>query len=276
MQAISVYLYPNKLDVFTNLPDSWTSERYRRVYNRTLKLFRGVSNRIDIQVRNSDQKSLDITGYSLVFNLINRETKALILQQDFLPIDGSSLIRGKLSLDLSESALESVRSGFYHYSIVKEIRSTDNNGNYTVTERTPLYIDSQYGTFAAVEINDNILGEPVDSRKIIAFNQYNPFENPRYFISSIIDAKPELSSSQSLHTFQFNMTSYYGQIIIQGSQSEGGNPQVWVDVPDGNFNLTGESITYKNISGKFDYFRIKHIPDQTITSHGTVDSVLYR
>lgn len=276
MQAISVYLYPNKLDVFTNLPDSWTSERYRRVYNRTLKLYRGVSNKIDLQVKNSDQKALDISGYNLVFNLINSETKELILQQDFAPIDGSSLIRGRLSIALDESTLEDVKPGFYHYTVIKEVRSTGTNGNYSVTERTPLYIDSQYGTFAVVEVYENILGEPVDSLKVIAFNQYNPFEDPKYFISSIIDAKPELSSAQSIHTFQFNMTAYYGQIIIQGSQSQGGNPQVWVDVTGGTFDLTGESITYKNISGKFNWFRIKHLPDTAITNHGTVDSVLYR
>jgi hypothetical protein len=275
MQAISVYLYPNKLDVFTNLPDSWTSERYRRVYNRTLKLYRGVTNKVDIQVRNSDEKALDITGYTLVFNLINQETKELILQQDFQPIDGSSLLRGRLSVNLSESALEGVEPGFYNYTIVKEIRTQIGN-NYTVTERTPLYIDSQYGTFAALEIHDNLLGEPLDSEKIIAFNQYNPFEDPKYFISSIIDARPELSTTQSLHTFQFNMTQYHGQIVIQGSQSEGGNPQIWVDLEDGTFDLSGESIAYKNIVGKFNWFRIKHLPDTSINNYGSVDSVLYR
>jgi hypothetical protein len=56
MQFNPVYLYPNKVDVFTTPSDIWSTERYRRVYNRNLKIFRGVDNRIDIQVRNSDKK----------------------------------------------------------------------------------------------------------------------------------------------------------------------------------------------------------------------------
>jgi hypothetical protein len=276
MQAISVYLYPNKLDVFTNLPDSWTSERYRRVYNRTLKLFRGVSNQVDIQVRNSDEKALDITGYKLVFNLINRETKELVLQQDFESIDGSSLLKGRLTANFAESTLLDIEPGFYSYSIIKEIRTAEQGNTYQVTERTPLYIDSQYGTLADVEIFNNLLGEPVDSLKITVFQKNNPFDDPKYSISSIIDAKPELSTVQSLHTFQFNTTNYHGEVIIQASQSEGGNPQVWVDLADGIFTLTGESIVYKNIVGKYHWFRIKHLPDTSLTDYGTIDSVLYR
>ena len=56
MHLISVYLYQNKIDVFTNAATAWQTERYRRVYNRNIKIYRGVDNRIDIQVRNSDQK----------------------------------------------------------------------------------------------------------------------------------------------------------------------------------------------------------------------------
>ena len=66
MQFNPVYLYSNKLDVFTSPSDSWSIERYRRVYNRNLKIFRGVDNRIDIQVRNSDQKASNIIGQYII------------------------------------------------------------------------------------------------------------------------------------------------------------------------------------------------------------------
>jgi hypothetical protein len=48
------------------------------VYNRNLKIFRGVDNRIDIQVRNSDQKASNIAGSTLVFNLVNQATKDFV------------------------------------------------------------------------------------------------------------------------------------------------------------------------------------------------------
>ena len=90
-----VYLYTNKLDVFTSSADTWSTERYRKVYNRNLKIFRGVDNRIDIQVRNADQKASNITGSTLVFNLVSRDTKDLVLTKDFTAMD---LATGKVTV----------------------------------------------------------------------------------------------------------------------------------------------------------------------------------
>ena len=83
MQINSVYLYPIRLEVYTTTLASWTTERYRKVYNNKLKVYRSVDNRIDLQVRNSDQKALAYTGTTLVFNLVARDGKDLILSKDF-------------------------------------------------------------------------------------------------------------------------------------------------------------------------------------------------
>jgi hypothetical protein len=69
-------------------------------------------------------------------------------------------------------------------------------------------------------------------------------------------------------------TNYTGSVIIQGSISEGGNPGVWVDVE--TLVLTAETLTYQNITGKYNWFRVKHTPNKLITNNGTVDKVLYR
>lgn len=276
MQAISVYLYPNLVDVFTNLHSDWLQERYRRVYNRNVKIYRGVDNRVDLQVRNSDEKAVSTTGYEFVFNLINPETQKLIMSKDCADVNDSSVSRGRYYVTITRAELSAIEPGLYHYSIVRETRQMLNDGNYSVTQREPLYIDSQYGTHAVIEIGNNLQGEPVDSVKVIAFKNYEPF-NPseqKYFISSIIDAKPEVNSPQSLHTFQFNMTNFTGTIIIQGSISEGGNPQTWVDLE--TITAAQDSILYQNITGKYNWFRVKHLPNTLLTNYGTVDSVLYR
>jgi hypothetical protein len=59
MQLGSVYLYPNRLDVYTNF-DDWVHERNRKVYQRNLKVYRGVDNRIEFRVKTSDQKVVNI------------------------------------------------------------------------------------------------------------------------------------------------------------------------------------------------------------------------
>ena len=271
MQAISVYLYPNKLDVFTNLPSAWSTERYRKVYNRNIKVFKGVDNRVDLQVRNPDEKKQDVTGYTIVFHLISRETQELLIQKDCTVVD---LVKGQVYATLTESELLNIEPGFYQFSATKEQRTSLGNDTYTVTSRVPLYIDSQYGTVATIEIGNGLRGEPLDSTQVIAFSEHHSFgENfQSYYLSSIIDAAPKVTNPQSLHTFQLNTTSYSGTVLIQGSLSDGGNPNTWVDLE--SFVVDNNPILYKNVTGKYNWFRIKHTPD--LYNTGTVDSILYR
>lgn len=273
MQLISVYLYPNKVDAYTNYLASWKTERYRRVYNRNLKLYRGADNRVDVQIRNSDEKIYDISGYDdFVFNIVNRETKELILSKACTTQSSAS---GKIYVILTESELTDIEPGFYQYSVVGQLRSDSDNN--IIINKTPLYIDSQYGVFSNLEIFGDVFGEPVDSIKIDEFKDYrvSTGTEERYYYSSIINANPQLSVPQSLHTFQFNMTGYYGSVVIQGSQSDGGNPQVWVDLETDSFTDQSQPV-YKNITGKFNWFRIKHTPNYLLTNHGKFDSILYR
>ena len=261
MQFNSVYLYSNKLDVFTNPLDSWTTERYRRVYNRNLKLFRSVDNRIDIQVRNSDQKVSNITGSTLVFNLVTRDTQDLVLQKDFTAMD---LATGKVTIILTENEMLDIDAGFYSYSIVKEVRETIDSTDYKVTSRIPMYMDSQYDAVGTIEVLDDVIGTAEPSLVVNNFNYTNPFtvgdENPSFFISSIIDTKPLISAGNSLHTFQFYSSNYRGSVTIQGSlDDQGATPSRWTDIT--TVDLTTER--YKNVSGKWNWFRIKHVPTQS-------------
>lgn len=254
MQLISVYLYPNKVDAYTNYLAAWKTERYRRVYNRNLKLYRGADNRIDIQIRNSDEKPYDVSAYDdFVFNLVNKETKELIVSKACTLQNAST---GKVYVVLTENEIVDVEPGFYQYSIIGQIRS--DNDNSLITTRTPFYIDAQYGAFANIEIFGDVFGEPVDSEIIDEFREFRitSGSQEKYLISSIINAQPQLSEPQSLHTFQFYYTNYTGTVVIQGSQSDGGNPQVWVDLDTEQMD-NQSTPTYKNIVGKWNWFRVK-------------------
>jgi len=228
------------------------------VYNRNLKLFRSVDNRIDIQVRNSDQKTSNITGSVLVFNLVTRDTQDLILQKDFTAMD---LASGKVIISLTAQELLDIDAGFYSYSIIKEVRETVDSTDYRVTSRIPMYMDSQYDAIGTIEVLDDIMGTAEPSTVINKFNYTNPFtvgdENPSYFISSIVDTNPLISTGNALHTFQFYSSNYRGTVTVQGSlDDQGGTPSRWVDIT--TVDLTTER--YKNVVGKYNWFRIKHVP----------------
>lgn len=271
MQLNSVYLYPNKIDVFTNALASWQTERYRRVYNRNLKVYRSVDNRIDLQVRNSDQKAADISGSTLVFNIITREGKDLILNKDCVT---QSLSTGKVYVILTKEELTAIESGFYNYSVTQEVRETISDTEYRVTSRTPMFQDAQYGAIGTLEVSGDVLGEADETLVVDKFEYINPpttgyLSDPKYYTSSLIDAKGHTQIPQSLHTFQIYSTNYTGTVKIQGSLSEDSAPKVWTDIE--TLTLTSATQTYKNVTGKYNFFRIRHYP-----TTGTVDKILYR
>jgi hypothetical protein len=275
MQFNPVYLCVNKLDVFTTPADTWSTERYRRVYNRNLKIFRGVDNRIDIQVRNNDQKASNIVGSTLVFNLVSQSTKHLVFQKDFTAME---LATGKVTVVVTAEELLGLDLGFYNYSIIKEVRSTVDSTDYTVTSKMPLYMDTQYSTVGKLEITGDVYGNVSNSLNVDTFNYTSPFTQgavePRpWYVSEIIDAAPNTSPAYPIHTFQFYTTNYTGTVEIQASlDAQGATPREtkWATV------ATVDLLTerYKNITGKYNWFRIKHIP--ALNNTGTVDKILYR
>jgi hypothetical protein len=260
MQLISVYLYPNKIDVFTNASTTWKTERYRRVYNRNIKIYRGVDNRIDIQVRNSDEKAADTTGSTLVFNLVERESQTIVAQKDCVIVDAG---KGKFYAVLTEAEMLDIEQGFYQYSLYREQRTANSTDTYLVASRTPLYVDSQYDTLANIEVLDNGAGDVLPSISVSAFASHISYGEPfsSFYISSIIDARPQTTTPQSIHTFQMNFTNYTGEVVVQGSISEGGAPEVWADVAA--LTLDAATTEYLNVIGKYHWFRVKHTPSRT-------------
>lgn len=300
MQINSIYLYPNRLDVYAIDTASWTPERFRMVYNRNLKVYRGSDNRIDVQLRNGDQKSFNATGSTIVFNLTNMETDDLVLRKD-CSVDDITV--GRVYVTITEDEFLDIEEGFYNYSFHKETRSNLDSTDYAVTSKMPLYMDSQYGAIGTLEVIGGMQGKPYDTKTIDTFRKVTnfdaalsgvpsdtpPLQNPRpnfaqnlnssgfeeFFISSHLDANPRMSTPQSLHTFQFFYTNYVGQVKLQGSLGEGATPIAgsWTDI--NTFDITvANSREYHNVTGKYNWFRIKHTPDSS--NAGTIDKILYR
>jgi hypothetical protein len=278
MQAISVYLYPNKIDVYTNSFADWTTERYRRVYNRNLKIYRGVDNRIDLQVRNADEKASITTGATLVFNIVERESQKIVYQRDCVVLDHN---KGRHYVIIPETDLLDLEQGFFQYSVSSEIRTNLGNDTYSVSSRTSLYSDTQYEILGTLEILGAGSGDVQPSQVVNAFQRVLNMNTylTNYYTSSIIPADILTSTPQSLHTFQFYATHFQGKVTIQGSLEESADPREssWVDIPNSaispgtnNFDPAMAPVFYKNVVGKWAYFRIKH----SATSNGTAQFVI--
>ena len=269
----SFYLYPNKVDVFTNLLDPWVTERYSKVYNRNLKIYRGTDGRIDIQLKNCNQRPTSVDGSYLVFNLVSKSDQRLLFQKDFTTIaDGSSITEvGRAYVELTQEDLRDFEPGYYQYSVVQEER-TYTGATYVVTSRKPLYVDTQFGAYATLEIHGDVYGEPQPSVIVDKWTYVNPFAvgdiNNKSFFSSLIDANPFKSVPQTLHTFQLYFTDYKGTVTIEGSiDDQGAQSKNWTPViPEGHTSETlvlrnQHTPLYMNIVGRYSWFRIRHVPE---------------
>jgi len=257
MQLDSIYLYPNRLDAYTNIND-WELERYRQVYQRNLKIYRGSNNKIEFRVKSSDQKFKDIGDSIFVLSIISPETQELILQKDCTTQDAST---GKIYVILTEDDIIGIEPGYYDFSLVYESRTALDSDTYSVTNRYPAYIDSQYGSIGRLEIIQSLQGEPRPSFEVKEFKFYALIDpDDDYFLSGIIDANSQMVTPQSLHTFDMYFNGYSGRVIIQGSLDQGGNPQTWTDIRI--LDLVDSDREYANIVGKYNFFRVKHIPNQ--------------
>jgi len=271
MQLNSIYLYPNRLVVYTNI-DAWLTERYRMVYNRNLKMYRGIDNKIEFRVKNSDQKPQDITGREFVIKIISQEDQSLVYKTD-CTIDDAE--KGKISFVVPRQILDEIEEGFYEYSLTYETREFINSNEYTVLSSGPAYIDSQYGVMAILEVVGSVDGKILPSISITEFSKYvEPWHEENYFLSSIIYAQSQTVTSKSNHTFQFFFKNYTGRITVQGSLDEGSSPKNWTDVK--TVEYIGADREYLNIIGKFNWFRIKNLPyEPALTGNFEVNLTIF-
>ena len=111
MQKQPAYLYQNVQELYTDLDPKWMG--YRKVYARTLKLYKGIDNSFTVKLMNGDQKLIDVTGKTLWWQLIDRDTAELkgpeIKRSSRMPLSSGlkpwlELIYKKDKSELSKSA----------------------------------------------------------------------------------------------------------------------------------------------------------------------------
>jgi hypothetical protein len=73
MQKISFYLLPNRIKVTTDVAGFNTE--LRQVYQRKIKLYKGIDNTIEFEVRNSDNRKDNVVGYEVVAKFFDNDRK---------------------------------------------------------------------------------------------------------------------------------------------------------------------------------------------------------
>jgi len=140
MIVVKAYLYPNTVEVQIFDPLIF-NVRNRVVYSRPIKVYQGIDNPVQVLIKNQDQKSVDLTGYS-VQALIQDPTNQVTV--GIYPVSWDNVTLGRGNFTLDNTTIDGLEQRFYKLTF-KTIRNSDN-------VEGPLYIDDNYGAPLDLEI----------------------------------------------------------------------------------------------------------------------------
>mgnify|MGYP006158058309 FL=1 len=219
------------------------------MYARNLKVYKGVKNPIVIEMKNNDQKAVDITGKTFVFNVLDQEDRKTLISKTGTITNAS---KGKVQFDITESDLSNVSGSFLNYSIL------DN----TTGERGAVFVDDNYGAMGNIEVLDGPYTQFRES-SVITLPDNNEVS---------VDARPNLNQDSALHTCQVSFTNFTGTLKIEGSMAALSelDTDEWFTITTKTYTAQANNV-YINFNGVYSHVRFS----RTLTS-GTIDKILYR
>jgi len=260
MQTVSRYLIAN----LVNATISGYNGRNAKVYDRMIKVFKGVSNPITFTFKNEDQKSQTITSRTYEFNLIDSENSKSVLTRNLTILDDGSTVttKGQAKVILTEGDLLSLDAKFYNYAI-REVKSDQS--------REVTFADTGYNASGSIEL---ISGAYPDFAESISVTFSDMSGATTRKTSGNIYARPGQNNNSALHTIAVYWTNFTGNFKIQGALSSSPENTDWFTIEDADLT-TQADITYYNFTGVWENVRFTYDRDSGTTT-GSLDKLLYR
>jgi aspartate 1-decarboxylase len=139
MQKISSYLYSNKVDINLDLASS--PMEWRIVYQRNVKIYKGYSNTIELDIKNAQQKRFDVSALTmkcLIMDDLNQEVYTANV------VHSGSV--GLATFTIPASAVVNLTPQFLKYTVY--VLNQD-------TTRRIVYGDTQFGATGHMELIGN-------------------------------------------------------------------------------------------------------------------------
>ena len=123
MQLVPRYLVKNKINIISDTAGLLTE--YRPVYQRTIKISRGINNVIQFKLLNADQKPVTITE-TPVFVAFDEDRRKIFEKECTVLDDGSTRnTLGVFTVTITDTDLLDVPQQYLKYNVYL----TDNTGN---------------------------------------------------------------------------------------------------------------------------------------------------
>ena len=264
MQSISGYLYNQRLDLVINLDPIPTREN-QLVYAKPLQIYKGIDNKINLLIKNQDQKLQSLLDTSIIFNLMDSATRELVFTRRVMPY----INKGQAYVRLDQTDIDELTPGIYNYSL----QLITGEGEDRI-----IYADDNYNAQGQARVNDGVYPtfQPSLQPKLGPFYNNNPnkggYSDGTYAYSDVMEVSKRVKSRDVIQTVQYNVTDFAGYVYIEGSLSANmtAYPDDWFEITQIYFG--GNTGCYsQNFDGAFGLIRFK-----IQTQSGTLNKILYR
>ena len=205
MQKISTYLYPNRVQLLADLA-SFNVE-YTNVYQRIVKIYNGIDNTIEFDIKNADQKRIDLT------TLTNIEMNVMDASGQALPNSPYTAeltsLKGIATVTIPQEDLVDLTSQFFKYSV-----SCIKDGQDTL-----LYADSRFGAVGTIELVGSAMPEFRDSRVYESFTAEIDLKGIPTWHTSAIPAKFYEAVPTSVLSFDIELQGFVGSVWVEATKS---------------------------------------------------------
>jgi hypothetical protein len=252
MQKISTYLYPNRIELLADLA-GFTTE-YTNVYQRNVKIYNGIDNTIEFDIKNADQKRIDLSILS------NIELNIMDAAGNSLPNSPyrvtPTAIKGIATVTIPQDDLTDLTQQYLQYSVTAVKAGAD----------VILYGDTRFGAIGKIELVGNAMPTFRDDRVYNTFTgEIDLYGNVIQHSSAIPTKFYEAVPTESL-SFNIDTVGYIGTITLEGTTASTISVESWKNaVPLRTYIISSRvsettpvSFSWTNVPiEKYNYFRVK-------------------
>ena len=240
MQKISFYLVPNRIKVTTDVAGFNTE--LRQVYQRKIKLYKGIDNTIEFEVKNADNRKDNVNGYEVVVKFFDALRKNVFTVTG-LPIAGKP---GLMSIVVTADLIDKLDPQIL--TLVAFLRNESGE--------KMLYSDADFNLSLNAEVFDGY-NEPVEFVEELTVFSWQ-FDRKR-FVSEIGNFGTTINDDYSTAPQRAMSVSFEGDyediIEVYATKDKSTDPTGrWVRLED--WNVTDEPT--KTYEGDYRYVRFMH------------------
>lgn len=266
MQKLSSYLYQNRVQILADL--AGFNVEYTNVYQRNVKIYNGIDNTIEFDIKNADQKRIDLSTFSVIKMHVMDATGKALACSPYIVVPTALKGIAKVTIPLLD--LRNLTGQYLQYSLT----ATKDNADVI------LYADSRFGALGKIELINNVI--PWTSRPV---QIYNSFTGEIDLLGNVINHTSAIPSTfyeaeiTPALMFTIEMTGFIGTIWLKGTK----NSTITVDSFKHSTTLLTHTFTTPNSTSliwanvdinDFKYFRVYYQGDNPLTPTGSVNRVM--